>query len=66
MRVLYVTGACLTKNTSANMSHNSYLQGLIENGAMVEVVMAKDGWGSEDNKLPKFKDITYYETVYFS
>ena len=61
MRVLYVTGACLTKNTSANMSHNSYLQGLIENGAMVEVVMAKDGWGSEDNKLPKFKDITYYE-----
>lgn len=61
MRVLYITGSCLTKNTSANMSHNSYIQGFIENGCMVDVVMAKDGWGSEDNKLPKFNNISYYE-----
>ena len=61
MKVLFITGSCLTKNTSANMSHNSYLQGLIENGAEVDVVMPKDGWGSEDKKLPKFKDVTYYE-----
>lgn len=61
MKVLYITGSCLTKNTSANMSHNSYLQGLIENGVEVDVVTAKDGWGSEDNKLPKFKDVVYYE-----
>lgn len=43
------------------MSHNSYIQGLIENGVEVDVVMAKDGWGSEDNKLPKFNNISYYE-----
>ena len=61
MRVLYITGSCLTKNTSANMSHNSYLQGLIENGFEVDVVTANDGWGSEDNKLPKFKGVDYYE-----
>lgn len=61
MKVLYITGSCLTKNTSANMSHNSYLQGLIENGVDVEIVTIKDGWGSEDNKLPKFNNINYYE-----
>lgn len=61
MKVLYITGSCLTKNTSANMSHNSYLQGLIENGVEVDVVTAKDGWGSEDHKLPKFNGADYFE-----
>ena len=61
MKVLYITGSCLTKNTSANMSHNSYLQGFIENGVKVDVVTAKDGWGSVDNKLPKFNGVDYYE-----
>ena len=35
MKVLYVTSACLTKNTSANMSHNGYVKGLIDNGNQV-------------------------------
>ena len=61
MNVLYITASCLTKNTSANMSHNSFLQGFIENGAEVDVIMAKDSWGEEDNKLPKFNNATYYE-----
>lgn len=61
MNILYISGSCLTKNTSANMSHNSYLQGLIENGAHVDVIMAKDSWGEQDNKLPKFNNVTYYE-----
>lgn len=43
------------------MSHNSYLQGFIENGVKVDVVTAKDGWGSVDNKLPKFNGVDYYE-----
>ena len=43
------------------MSHNSYLQGLIENGAIVDVIMAKESWGEEDNKLPMFNEVTYYE-----
>lgn len=55
MKVLYITGSCLTKNTSANMSHNGYVQGLLENGAEVTILMANDSWGKTDNKLHKWK-----------
>ena len=55
MRVLYVVGSCLTKNTSANMSHNAYVQGLLENGCDVDILMAKDSGGQQDSKLPTWK-----------
>ena len=61
MKVLYVTGACLTKNTSANMSHNAFIKGFIDNGCQVEISMANDSWGEEDSALPRFQDVTYYE-----
>lgn len=61
MKILYVVGACLTKNTSANMSHNGFLKGLIENGADVDVLMANSSWGEEDKALPKWKEAQYYE-----
>lgn len=61
MKVLYVTGACLTKNTSANMSHNAFLLGLIENGCQVDVVMANDSWGEEDISLSQYSDAIYHE-----
>lgn len=60
MRVLYVVGSCLTKNTSANMSHNAYVQGLLENGCTVDILMAKDSWGAQDNKLPVWKEARYF------
>lgn len=60
MNVLYVTGSCLTKNTSANMSHNSYVQGLLENGHHVDIVMAKEGWGQQDAGLPVWPQATYH------
>lgn len=60
MRVLYVVGSCLTKNTSANMSHNAYVQGLLENGCTVDILMAKDSWGAQDNKLPIWKEAHYF------
>ncbi len=60
MRVLYVVGACLTKNTSANMSHNGYIQGLIENGCQVDIIMADDSWGETDVSLPMWKEANYY------
>lgn len=60
MKVLYVVGACLTHNTSANMSHNGYVQGLLENGCEVDILMAKDSWGQEDKGLHEWKDATYY------
>lgn len=59
MDVLYITAACLTKNTSANMSHNGYVQGLIENGADVEIIMSDDSFGSADNKLKRWGGVKY-------
>lgn len=61
MKVLYITGSCLTKNTSANMSHNGYVQGLLENGAEVTILMANDSWGKADNKLQKLENAQYIE-----
>lgn len=60
MNVLYITGCCLTKNTSASMSHNSYVQGLLENGHQVDILMAEDSWGAQDNALPVWTQATYY------
>lgn len=61
MKVLYVTGSCLTKNTSANMSHNGYVQGLLENGADLDIIMATDSWGEADNKLKRWENVRYFE-----
>lgn len=60
MKVLYVVGSCLTKNTSANMSHNAYVQGLLENGCSVDILMAEDSWGQQDAGLPTWEKATYY------
>lgn len=60
MKVLYVVGACLTKNTSANMSHNGYVQGLLENGCDVDILVAEDSWGAQDNALPTWEQVVYY------
>ena len=61
MKVLYITGACLTKNTSANMSHNGYVKGLLDCGCEVDIIMAKDSWGAEDKALLKWEGAHYYE-----
>ena len=58
--MLYVVGSCLTKNTSANMSHNAYVQGLLENGCEVDILMAQDSWGEEDKALPRWEKAKYY------
>ena len=63
MHVLYVVGACLTKNTSANMSHNGYVQGLLENGCDVDILMAEDSWGQEDKGLPTWTQARYFRYV---
>lgn len=61
MKVLYVTAACLTRNTSANMSHNAFVKGLIDCGCEVEVIMSKASWGQEDSALPRFEGVEYHE-----
>lgn len=60
MHVLYVVGSNLTKNTSANMSHNAYVQGLLENGCDVDILMAEDSWGQKDSRLPVWNQARYY------
>lgn len=60
MRALYITGSCLIKNTSANMSHNGYIQGLIENGVDVDIIMAKDSWGETDPAFSLRTQARYY------
>ncbi|MDE7431655.1 MAG: hypothetical protein K2N34_07065 [Lachnospiraceae bacterium] len=61
MKVLYIVGTCLSKNTSANMSHNSYIQGLLENGCDVEIIMKDNSWGQSDALLKKFDGVKYNE-----
>lgn len=60
MKVLYITGSCLTRNTSANMSHNAFVQGLLENGCDVEILMSSDSWGAEDKGLPRWEQACYH------
>lgn len=60
MKVLYVTAACLLKNTSANMSHNAYVKGLIDNGADLDIIMASDSWGESDSMFQKQSGARYF------
>lgn len=64
MKVLYVVGSCLTKNTSANMSHNGYVQGLLQNHAQVDILMSDESWGETEPVFSKYEQATYY--VYHS
>lgn len=60
LKVLYVVASCLNRNTSANMSHNAYVQGLLENGCDVTILMAKDSWGEVDQGMPSWEQAKYY------
>lgn len=61
MSILYVTASNLTQNTSAKMSLNGYVQGLVENGAVIDIVIANNSYGETDKKLQKIDYISYYE-----
>lgn len=60
MKVLYITGACLDNNTSANMSHNAFVKGLLDNGAELDIIMASDSWGKRDNVFKRQEGANYY------
>lgn len=60
MKVLYVVGTNLSKNTSANISHNAYVQGLVENNCEIDILMASSSWGETDNSLPKYTKANYF------
>lgn len=60
MKVLYVVGTNLSRNTSANISHNAYVQGLLENNCEVDILMASSSWGEKDSTLPTWKEATYF------
>lgn len=42
------------------MSHNAYVQGLLENNCEVDILMAEDSWGQQDNKLPTWDKANYF------
>jgi hypothetical protein len=60
MKVLYVVGTNLNRNTSANISHNAYVKGLLENNCEVDIVMASSSWGEKDTSLRTFKEANYF------
>ena len=60
MKVLYVVGTNLSRNTSANISHNAYVQGLLENGCEVDILMSSSSWGEHDSSLPAWNEATYF------
>ncbi|MGG3564203.1 hypothetical protein ABES03_21675 [Neobacillus rhizosphaerae] len=60
MNVLYITGSCLQCNTSANMSHNSFVQGLIDNGCDVDIIMSDPGLLEIDPNMPKWLEANYF------
>lgn len=64
-RVLYIVGVCLFNNTSANMSHNAFVQGFIDNGYDVDIIMPDNSWGARDVKLKKL-NANYYEYQFYS
>ena len=68
LKILYIVGTCLTKNTSANMSHNAFVQGFLENNCQVDIIMKTDSWGASDNRLKKYEKAKYfeYDSVSFS
>lgn len=60
MKVLYVVGSNLSRNTSSNISHNAFVKGLLENDCQVDIIMSSDSWGEKDDSLPGFEDAKYY------
>lgn len=42
------------------MSHNGFVQGLLENGCHVDILMAADSWGAQDNALPVWDRAVYH------
>jgi len=43
------------------MSHNGYVQGLLENGFNVDIIMENTSFGETDRAMPVFKEAVYYE-----
>ena len=68
MNILVINGDCLQVNTSANLCHLSYIQGLIDAGHNVTVLSA-DGRDYKTDPLmtiaPQAKSVTYYGVSFY-
>lgn len=60
MKVLYVVGSNLRVNSSANMSHNALVKGLIDNNCKVEIIMSKNEKDRIDEAMPVFEEVEYH------
>ena len=65
MEVLVVIGQCLKVNSSANIAHCAYIQGLIDNGANVDLLTGSDEGQIVDSNIiiPKVDNIYEYSTL---
>lgn len=63
MRVLVINADCLTRNSSANLCHLTYIKGLIENGHIVDVLSADGKDYQLDSAMSIPKEVTSY-TIY--
>lgn len=65
MKVLVVIGQCLKVNSSANIAHCAYIQGLIDNGANVDLLTGSDEGQIVDSNIiiPKVDNVYEYSTL---
>ena len=71
MKILVVMGDCITVNTSANLCHLAYIQGMIDSGFCVTLLSADAPEYKHDKsmKIPEsveavsFNGITLYEKM---
>ena len=63
MRILVINADCLNKNSSANLCHLSYINGMIQNGYEV-VVLSADGRDYKIDSQMKIPDQVESHTIY--
>lgn len=66
MKALVVVASCLKKNSSANLCHIAYIQGLIDNGYDVDVLSVSEQDFDIDTaiELPDCRNFTYRTSLY--
>lgn len=61
MKILVVSGCCLKQNSSANLCHRSYINGIIESGHTVDLLCYSEKGINVDNSIENPKVNRFYE-----
>lgn len=60
MTVLVIVGSDLSSNSSANLCHKAYIQGLLDNGCSVDVITVGENVDSVDFGFDKKEPVRFY------